>query len=146
MFMTRHAADWGCSEFGQLALSRRCLLKVGGIGLLGMGLPGLLAATSRAAERKARAKAIIFLHQWGGPSHHDTFDMKPQAPDAIRGEFKPIRTKVPGIVVCEQLPGMARVADKFTLVRSLHHEMKNHNSAGYYSLTGHAPATDDQRL
>src|SRR5438270_6355731 len=113
MSMTRHAAESACPEFGQLALSRRCLLRAGGIGLLGLSLPGLLAVTGRAAQRKARAKSVIFLHQWGGPSHHDTFDMKPQAPDAIRGEFAPIRTKVPGIVVCERLPGMARVADKF---------------------------------
>jgi len=144
--MSRHAAAWGCPEFGRLGLSRRCLLKAGGLGVLGMSLPGFFAAASRPAERKARAKSIIFLHQWGGPSHHDTFDMKPQAIDVIRGEFKPISTNVPGIVVCERLPGMARVADKFALVRSLHHEMKNHNSAGYYSLSGHAPATDDQRL
>ena len=72
--------------------------------------------------------------------------MKPDAPDAIRGEFKPIASSVPGVLVCERLPHMARVMDKVTLVRSLRHEMKNHNSAGYYSLTGYAPPTDDQRL
>src|SRR5207253_4407861 len=97
-------------------------------------------------SRKARAKAVIFLHQYGGPSHVDTVDMKPSAPEAIRGEFKPIATKASGISVCDRLPRLAQVADKFTLVRSLYHEMKNHNSAGYYSLTGHVPATDDQRL
>jgi hypothetical protein len=142
----RHAAESACREFGQFTCSRRSLLKAGGVGVLGLSLPELFAARASAGEGRARARSVIFLHQWGGPSHHDTFDMKPQAPDAIRGEFKPIQTKVPGIVVCERLPGMARVADKFTLVRSLHHEMKNHNSAGYYSLSGHAPATDDQRL
>ena len=89
---------------------------------------------------------MIFLHQWGGPSHHDTFDMKPAAPDAIRGEFKPIASNLPGVPVCERLPGMTRVMNKVTLVRTLHHTMKNHNSAGYYSLTGYAPPTDDQRL
>ena len=72
--------------------------------------------------------------------------MKPAAPDMVRGEFKPIATKVPGLVICERLPRLAQVADKFTLVRSLYHDMKNHNSAGYYSLTGRAPPTDDQRL
>jgi hypothetical protein len=125
--------------------SRRDLLRVGGLGLLGFGLPGLLRAES-GSRLKARAKAVIFLHQFGGPSHHDTFDMKPAAPDAIRGEFKPIATKVPGLQVCERLPRTANVMDKVTLVRTLHHEMKNHNSAGYYSLTGYNPPSDDQRL
>lgn len=127
-------------------MSRRHLLQVGGLSLLGLHLPGLLHATERGAKRKARARAVIFLHQWGGPSHHDTFDMKPSAPDAIRGEFKPIATNVPGMPVCDRLPNMARVMNKVTLVRTLHHTMKNHNSAGYYSLSGYAPATDDQRL
>ena len=72
--------------------------------------------------------------------------MKPDAPDMIRGEFKPIASRVPGIQVCERLPNVARIMDKVTLIRSLRHEMKNHNSAGYYSLTGYAPPTDDQRL
>jgi uncharacterized protein (DUF1501 family) len=134
-----------CGGFHQNALSRRQLLKVGGIGVLGLNLR-LLEAAEELGNRKARAKAVIFLHQYGGPSHHDTLDMKPAAPEAIRGEFKPITTKVPGISICERLPRLAQLADKFTVVRSLYHEMKNHNSAGYYSLTGHAPPTDDQRL
>jgi hypothetical protein len=134
-----------CVGFRQAAITRRYLLQAGGLGLLGLHLPGLLRAAERGG-RKARAKAVIFLHQYGGPSHHDTFDMKPNAPDAVRGEFKPVATKVPGLSVCERLPRVAQVMDKVTLVRSLRHEMKNHNSAGYYSLTGYAPPTDDQRL
>jgi uncharacterized protein (DUF1501 family) len=126
--------------------TRRHLLQVGGLGLLGLSLPGLLRAAEHSTGRRARARSVIFLHQFGGPSHHDTIDMKPEAADAIRGELKPIATKVPGLSICERLPRLAQVADKFTVVRSLHHEMKNHNSAGYYSLTGHAPPTDDQRL
>src|SRR5260370_9813482 len=126
-------------------VSRRHLLKIGGLGLLGLGLPAIVAA-EKAGRRKARANAVIFLHQWGGPSHHDTFDMKPNAPDAIRGEFKPVASKVPGMPVCERLPHLAPVMDKVCLIRSLRHEMKNHNSAGYYSLTGYNPPTDDQRL
>ncbi len=132
-----------CANFARL--DRRSLLRVGGLGFLGLGLPGMLRA-SDAGKRKVRAHSVIFLHQWGGPSHHDTFDMKPNAPDSIRGEFKPIASNVPGMPVCERLPGMATVMDKVTLIRSLRHEMKNHNSAGYYSLTGYAPPTDDQRL
>jgi hypothetical protein len=121
-------------------------LQVGGAGLLGLSLPGLLAASARASGRKAKARAVIFLHQFGGPSQTDTFDMKPSAPEQVRGEFRPVATRVPGLHVCERLPRMARIMDKVCLVRSMHHEMKNHNSATYYSLTGHAPALDDIRL
>ena len=123
-------------------LTRRRLLQVGGLGLLGLSPPRL----AQASGRGARAKSVIFLHQFGGPSCQDTFDMKPDAPEAIRGEFKPIASSAPGIQVCDRLPNVARIMDKVTLIRSLHHEMKNHNSAGYYSLTGYAPPTDDQRL
>src|SRR5207247_52903 len=123
-----------CTGFRQTAISRRHLLQVGGVGLLGLGLPGLLQAAERTKKNKSRAKAVIFLHQFGGPSHVDTFDMKPSAPEVLRGEFKPVATKAPGLMVCERLPGMARVADKFTLIRSMHHSMKNHNPATYYSL------------
>jgi Protein of unknown function (DUF1501) len=121
---------------------RRTVLRVGG-GLLGLSLPQLLAASE---TRKVRAKAVIFLHQFGGPPGHETFDMKPDAPAEVRGSFKPIRTKVPGLQVCEALPRMAEVADKLTVIRCVQHTMKNHNSAGYYSLTGMAPPSDDQRL
>jgi Protein of unknown function (DUF1501) len=135
-----------CTDFARTRLTRRSLLRVGGLGFLGLSLPGLLRAAEHGGKTKGRAKSVIFLHQYGGPSHHDTFDMKPNAPDSIRGEFKPIATKVPGLNVCERLPRMAAVMDKVTVLRSLRHEMKNHNSAGYYSLTGYAPPTDDQRL
>jgi hypothetical protein len=125
-------------------LTRRALLRVGAFGLLGLPFSRALGEGGRPS--RARARAVIFLHQYGGPSHLDTFDMKPNAPDAIRGEFQPIVSNVPGISVCERLPSMARVMDRVIVVRSLQHTMKNHNSAGYYSLTGHAPPTDDQRL
>src|SRR5580692_5943838 len=95
-----------------MRLSRRSLLQVGGLGFLGLGLPGLLRAMDSSGKRKARARAVIFLHQWGGPSHHDTFDMKPNAVAEIRGEFKPIASNVSGMLVCERLPRMAGVMDK----------------------------------
>ena len=84
------------------------------------------------------AKSVIFLHQFGGPSHVDTFDMKPAAPAEVRGEYSAVRTSAPGIQICDRLPRMARLMDKVTLIRSVRHEMKNHNSAGYYSLTARA--------
>jgi hypothetical protein len=128
-------------------ISRRAALRVGGGGLFGLTLPQLLQATE-ATKSRSRVKTIIFLHQWGGAGHHETFDMKPDAPDNVRGWFKPIASQVPGIQVCEKLPKIAKLTDKLCIVRCMAHAkpMKNHNSAGYYSLTGIAPPTDDQRL
>src|SRR4051812_2592871 len=124
------------------SLNRRAFLSVGGLGLLGAAT----ASETPTRRGRARAKSIIFLHQWGGPSHVDTFDMKPAAPEQVRGIYKPIPTSLPGVPICNQLPRMAPLMNKVTLVRSVRHEMKNHNSAGYYSLTGAAPPSDDQRL
>ena len=126
-------------------LSRRHLLKVGGLGLLGLSMPKLLQAETK-KKLTACAKSVIFLFQYGGPSHIDMFDRKPDAPEGIRGPLKGIPTSVPGLHVCEGLERVAKIMDKVTLIRSMHHTMKNHNSAGYYALTGHAPPTDDQRL
>jgi hypothetical protein len=127
--------------------SRRAVLRIGGAGLFGISFPQLLAAASSPrATRRATAKAVIFLHQWGGPGQHETFDPKPTAPDNVRGWFGATQTRVPGVVFGERIPRLAAMADKFTVVRCLQHNMKNHNSAGYYSLTGVAPPTDDQRL
>jgi hypothetical protein len=121
-------------------LHRRHLLRLGALGL------GALFPSPAPGATKARARSVIFLHQWGGPSQTDTIDMKPTAPAEVRGEFTPIASSLPGVPVCELLPRLAKIMHKVCLVRSLQHEMKNHNSAGYYSLTGYAPATDDQRL
>jgi hypothetical protein len=140
--------DHGCPDFrATCRLSRRSLLKVGSAGLAGLNLPTLLrAAETSSAASKVKARHILFLHQFGGPSHIDTFDMKPDAPDGIRGEFKAIATSQPGLTLTEHLPRMAKVLGRFAQVRSVHHRMKNHNSATYYSLTGHAPPLDDIRL
>jgi uncharacterized protein DUF1501 len=127
-------------------LSRRSMLSIGGAGLLGLNLPRLWAAEANKPALRARAKSVIFLYQFGGPSHVDMFDMKPDAPEKIRGPYKPIATNAPGIMISERLPRVAKIMDKVTLVRSMHHTMKNHNSASYYALTGRAPPTDDIRL
>lgn len=130
-------------------VSRRSMLRVGGLGMLGLTLPKLLAAAEQANPvhtPSVRAKRVIFLFQWGGPSHLDTFDMKPDAPAEIRGPLRPISSVVPGLPVCEHFPEMAKRMDRVTLIRSMTHTMKNHNAAGYYALTGHAPPSDDQRL
>ena len=135
-----------CPDFHQWNLLRRDALKVGGLGMLGLNMPTLLRAAENAGGLPARAKQVIFLFQWGGPSHLDTFDMKPEAPAEIRGPLQPISSVVPGLPVCEHFPEMAKRMDQVTLIRSMTHTMKNHNSAGYYALTGHAPPSDDQRL
>lgn len=126
--------------------SRRSALRVGGASLLGLSFPQLLAAAEKSKATKATAKCVIFLHQWGGAGQHETFDMKPDAPENVRGWYKPMSSVVPGLPVCEKLPLVAKLMDRVSVVRCFTHEMKNHNSAGYYSLTGVSPATDDQRL
>ena len=127
-------------------MSRRQLLKVGGLGLLGMNMPGLLRAAAAKKGPKPKVKSVVFLFQFGGPSHIDMFDRKPNAPEAYRGPLKGIPTSVPGLEVCEGLERTAKIMDKVTLIRSMTHTMKNHNSATYYALTGHAPPSDDIRL
>jgi Protein of unknown function (DUF1501) len=144
-------ADFSCNSFRSAGgLSRRTILRAGSAGLLGLTMPQLLrAAESNRPEivgPKPRAKRVIFLFQWGGPSHVDMFDMKPNAPEAYRSPLKPIASSCPEIQVCEQLPKTALQMHKVSLIRTLTHTMKNHNSAGYYALSGHAPPTDDQRL
>jgi len=134
-----------------LPVSRRCLLRAGVGGVAGLGLPALLRAAeaSRSGSGSnpvARAKHVLFLHQFGGPSHLDTFDMKPGAPEGIRGEFKSIASSRPGLRLSEHLPRFAKTLGRFAQVRSMHHRVKNHNPAAYYSLTGHAPPLDDIRL
>src|ERR1700690_141467 len=104
-------------------MSRRELVRAGGLGLFGLTLPGLCHGQAFAAAAgkprastfgKAKSCLIVFLN--GGASHHDTFDMKPDAPAEIRGEFAPIESSVPGIRVCEHLPQLAPQADKYTAV------------------------------
>jgi hypothetical protein len=117
--------------------------------MLGLSLPKLLRAAETAYDRPKlapKAKNAIFLFQWGGPSHVDMFDMKPNADAQHRSPYKPIRSACDDVDVCEHLPKVAKIMDKVTVIRSVNHKMTNHNSAGYYALTGKAPPTDDQRL
>ena len=138
--------SFACGGFHAAAVSRRTMLKVGGMGLLGLTLPKVLRAAEQKKGPKARAKSVIFLYQFGGPSHIDMFDMKPDAPEAVRGSHKPASTCADGIAISEHLPRTAKVMDKVTLIRSMHHHMNNHNPASYYALTGHAPPVDDITL
>lgn len=134
-----------CSDFAATQFLRRDVLRIGGAGMLGLSLPRLLEAADAPGPAR-RAKSVIFLYQFGGPSHVDTFDIKSRAPDGIRSQYQTISTSVPGLEICERLPEMAKVMHKLTVLRTVYHTMKNHNSAAYYALTGHAPPLDDIRL
>jgi hypothetical protein len=118
--------------------TRREMLRAGGLSVLGLGLADYLRLSATQAARPAksfgRAKACILLYLYGAPSQLETFDMKPDAPLEIRGELKPIRSRLPGLDVCELLPNAARVMDRVTVVRSLTHPYPLHGVA--YALTG----------
>lgn len=118
-------------------LSRRNFLQIGSSSFLGLSLPAVLGSRSVVAARPARPKSVIFILLSGGLGHHDSFDMKPDGPEAIRGEFKPIATNVPGIHICEHLPKMAAMADRLAIVRSMSHPEGNHLVAVHRILTGH---------
>ena len=107
-------------------------------GLVGLGLPGLLAAREAAGtgQRSGRARSVIVILLSGGLGQHDSFDMKPEAPEGMRGEFKPIATAVPGIRMCEHLPRLAARAGKLAIVRSMSHPEGNHLVAVHRVLTG----------
>ena len=121
-------------------LGRRNFLRIGGLATLGVTLPGLLRArestSASAVEKRGKAKSCIFIFLQGGPAHQDTFDPKPDAAVEYRGEFKAIATNVPGTLVCEHLPRLARLADRYALIRSCYHDDPEHNSAAYACLTG----------
>ncbi len=132
-------------------LSRRRLLEIGGLGSLGLTLPGLLRAEDEAtiASGRGGAKPIrscILLFYYGGPSHIDTVDMKPRAPAQVRGEFGSIATNVPGMRVCEHLPHTATVMDRLAIIRSMHHPMTNHNAAAFTAMCGRNPLKGDLEL
>ncbi len=128
-------------------LSRRSLLRLG-VGGLGLSLTGLLQARASARPIEPTGlpplKACIIVFYYGGPSHLDTYDLKPDAPAEVRGEFKPIATSVPGLFVCEHLPKMARCMHKVALVRSMHHQNRLHDSASTEALTGRQAPTGDR--
>jgi hypothetical protein len=119
-------------------LTRREALRIGALGIGGLTLPRLLQcqAQASAANPSARAQSVIVLFLSGGPSHLDTWDLKPNAPAEIRGSFQPISTSVPGIQICEHLPRMAQLADKYTIIRSMRHGNGNHPAAAYWMMVG----------
>jgi hypothetical protein len=119
--------------------SRREVLQAGAISLLGLGmnhLTGLPALAAPGSVSKPRAKSVIYIFLSGGLAQHESFDMKPDAPMEVRGEFKPIRTRTPGLHICEHLPNLARISEKWSLVRSLTHGNSEHSQGHHVMLTG----------
>ncbi len=125
-------------------VSRRGFLKAGALGLAGLTLGDVLRlrAEQSATGKPTRDTSVILIWKGGGPSHIDTWDLKPEAPAEYRGEFMPIATNVPGTRISEHLPLSARSADKYSIVRSVTHPDAGHDSASHYLLTGYRPTND----
>ncbi len=120
-------------------MTRRTAVQAGAIGLLGLGmnhLAPLRALARQGAAPSGRAKACIYIFLSGGLAQHESFDLKPDAPSGIRGEFRPAATATPGIQISEHLPGLARRSNHWAVVRSLTHPTNDHTRGHYYMLTG----------
>ncbi len=115
--------------------SRRTFLAAGALG--GLSLAGYLRLAAAAPPATSRSGILVFLQ--GGPSHQDTFDLKPQAPAEYRGEFGPIATRAPGVEICQHLPRLAACADKFAVLRGISHNLAAHDLGTRYVLTGNRP-------
>lgn len=123
--------------------SRRSFLQVGSLALGGMTLPGLLRLRQAGAQSSAgRKKSVILIWQAGGPSHIDMYDLKPDAPAEVRGEFKPIDTNVAGIRIGEHLPRQAKIMDKLAILRSATHTNAGHGMGAQWMLTGYQPTIE----
>ena len=123
-------------------LARRDFMKVG-LGACGLSLTDFIGLRSWASDvapsAPRRARTCIVLYCWGGMSHHETWDTKPDAPPEYRGEFRPIATIVPGIRIGEHMPRLAQHTDKLAIIRSMHHRSSAHGKGMYWNITGHAP-------
>jgi hypothetical protein len=120
-------------------VSRRTAVQAGALGLLGLGmnhLSALRAAPPAGQPASGTARACIYIFLSGGLSQHESFDLKPAAPDGVRGEFAPIATRAPGMDICEHLPGLAQQAPDWSLVRSLTHPSNEHTRGHFFMLTG----------
>ncbi len=127
--------EWGSPVENCVGMRRRSFLRIGSLAALGLSLPDLLRAREAAASGGKPAN-VIFIWLDGGPSHLETFDLKPDAPAEVRGEFKPIETSVPGIRICEHLPQMAKAMNLFTILRSVTHNDSNHGAGNHLMTTG----------
>jgi hypothetical protein len=133
-------AHCGGSVASNDSADRRGFLKLGMAGLLGLSLPDILRIEAQAGSRKTKADGVILIWLYGGPATIDMWDLKPDAPEEYRGDFKPIDTKAQGVMICEHLPKVAEIMDRSALVRSLTHPIVEHNAASEYMATGHPPS------
>jgi len=123
-------------------VSRRSFIRAGGVGGLRLFYADWMRAAAAKAPVRAKAKSVILIFNSGGPSHTDLWDPKPEAPEDVRGSFRAIKTNVSGIRVTELLPRMATLADKYAIVRSVHHSHQGHNAAMYWSIVGRPYSID----
>src|SRR5690349_9563855 len=127
------------SPYQHPLISRRTAVQAGAIGLLGLGanhLNALRAADPANAVGQPAAKTCIYIFLSGGLAQHESFDLKPDAPDEIRGEFRPVATSTPGIQISEHLPGLASRSQHWAMLRSLTHSSNDHTLGHYFMLTG----------
>ena len=125
-------------------MSRRTAVQAGAVGLLGLGMnhvSALRAATPAGQPVRATAQSCIYIFLSGGLAQHESFDLKPDAPDEVRGEFRPIATRTPGVQICEHLPGLAARSEHWTVVRSLTHPSNEHTLGHFFMLTGRSVAS-----
>jgi hypothetical protein len=120
-------------------IARRDFLRVGLAGGAGLSLANYLQLAAAGEVQPAKATAAIYIHLAGGPSHMDTFDLKPDAPSEVRGTFNPIKTNVDGVEICEHLPKLAQCADKYAIVRGVSHSLGDHRLGSEYVNTGSRP-------
>ncbi len=133
----------GCGDFQKtLRMNRRNFVQAGVLGASGLALSDLLRLEATAAGDKTRRPSVIILWMRGGPSHIDMWDPKPNAPEEYRGEFGVSKTKVPGILLTDMLPKCGRIMDKWSIIRSLHHDNAGHSAGDQIVFTGYAPGPD----
>ncbi|MEO8496439.1 MAG: DUF1501 domain-containing protein, partial [Planctomycetota bacterium] len=138
--MSRNRSVLGCAEFQQqLGMNRRGFLKAGGLGVAGLSLADLLRHEAQAGPVAKKENSVLILWMRGGPSQHETWDPKPDAPVEYRGAFGATQTSVPGIEIVDLLPRCAKIMDKWSIIRSLHHEDAGHSAGDQIMFTGHKP-------
>lgn len=120
-------------------INRRDFVRVGALAGMGLSLSNYLRLAQAGELSEGRAQGAIFVNLAGGPTHMDTFDLKPDAPAEYRGEFNPIDTNVPGMQICEHLPKLAQVADKYAILRGVSHTLADHGLGALYMITGNKP-------
>ncbi len=141
--MARKNAVLGCADFQrQVGINRRGFLKAGGLGITGLTLSDLLRHEAQAGPAAKKENSVLILWMRGGPSQHETWDPKPLAPVEYRGDFGATQTAVPGIEIVDLLPRCAKIMDKFSIIRSLHHDNAGHSAGDQILFTGHKPGRD----